>query len=309
MSTWSLVSVLTEDEPSPRVAALAEGRLTSVPPLQGYADLADVLTAWSAVEPLLRSFDPADGVPLVGTVLAPVRSPRKLICAGANYVDHLREMGIPQLPSGLEPYFFLLPPTSIAGPDDVVVIPTDPGARVDWEAELAVVIGMPGRDISEDDALDHVAGYTIMNDISARGYHGRHEPARAPVRLRLAGQQGRRHVLPARPRHHTVLARGRSAGSAGQAVAQRRARAGRQHPRHDLHRPAADRRRQRGHDARTRRRDRHRHPGGRRGGPGQSARRRRRPAGRDRRARCARERRPRRDRRFPYPLPDTGDHP
>jgi len=180
MSTWSLVSVLTEDGLGPRVAASAEGRLTSVQPLQGYADLADVLTAWSAVEPLLRSFDPADGVPMAGTVLAPVRSPRKLICAGANYVDHLREMGIPQLPSGLEPYFFLLPPTSIAGPDDVVVIPTDPGARVDWEAELAVVIGTPGRGISEGDALDHVAGYTIMNDISARGYHGRQNPLAPP---------------------------------------------------------------------------------------------------------------------------------
>ena len=180
MSTWSLVSLLTDDGPGPRVAASAAGRLTSVPPLQGYADLADVLTAWSAVEPLLRSFDPADGVPLAGTVLAPVRSPHKLICAGANYVDHLREMGIPQLPSGLEPYFFLLPPTSIAGPDDVVVIPTDPGARVDWEAELAVVIGTPGRDISERDALDHVAGYTIMNDISARGYHGRKNPLAPP---------------------------------------------------------------------------------------------------------------------------------
>jgi len=142
--------------------------------------LVSVLTAWSAVEPLLRSFDPADGVPMAGTVLAPVRSPRKLICAGANYVDHLREMGIPQLPPGLEPYFFLLPPTSIAGPDDVVVIPTDPGARVDWEAELAVVIGTPGRGISEDDALDHVAGYTIMNDVSARGYHGRQNPLAPP---------------------------------------------------------------------------------------------------------------------------------
>src|SRR5690242_20095216 len=108
MSTSSLVSVQSDGDSGPRVAALSGGRLTSVPPLQGYPDLADVLTAWSTVEPLLRSFDPADGVPLGGTVLAPVRSPHKLICAGANYVDHLREMGIPQLPPGLEPYFFLL---------------------------------------------------------------------------------------------------------------------------------------------------------------------------------------------------------
>ena len=116
MSTWSLVSVQPEAGSSPCLAALSEGRLTSIPTLQGYTDVADALAAWSTVEPLLRSFDPADGVPMDGVVLAPVRSPRKLICAGANYVDHLREMGIPQLPAGLEPYFFLLPPTSIAGP-------------------------------------------------------------------------------------------------------------------------------------------------------------------------------------------------
>lgn len=180
MSTWGLVSVRSEDGSGARVAASSDGRLTSIPPLAGYADVADVVAAWAVVEPLLRSFDPADGVPLEGTVLAPLRSPRKLICAGANYVDHLREMGIGQLPSGLEPYFFLLPPTSIVGPGDVVLIPPDPGARVDWEAELAVVIGVPGRDIAPDDALAHVAGYTIMNDVSARGYHGRQQPLAPP---------------------------------------------------------------------------------------------------------------------------------
>jgi 2-keto-4-pentenoate hydratase/2-oxohepta-3-ene-1,7-dioic acid hydratase in catechol pathway len=180
MSSWSLVSVRVEDGSGARVAASSEGRLTSIPMLEGYADVADVLAAWSIVEPLLRSFDPADGVPLGGTVLAPVRSPRKLICAGANYVDHLREMGIAELPPGMEPYFFLLPPTSIAGPGDVVVIPADPGARVDWEAELVVVIGVPGRDIAEHDALGHVAGYTIMNDVSARGYHRRSNPLAPP---------------------------------------------------------------------------------------------------------------------------------
>jgi 2,4-didehydro-3-deoxy-L-rhamnonate hydrolase len=180
MSTWSLVSVQAEVGDGPRVAASSEGRLTSIPALEGYADVADVLAEWSTVENRLRSFDPADGVPLGGAVLAPVRSPRKLICAGANYVDHLREMGIAELPPGLEPYFFLLPPTSIAGPGDAVVIPADPEARVDWEAELAVVIGVPGRDIAEDDALGHVAGYTIMNDVSARGYHGRANPLAPP---------------------------------------------------------------------------------------------------------------------------------
>jgi len=153
----------------------------TIPLLESYADVSDVVTDWEAVAPGLRSFDPADGVPLgTARVLAPLRSPRKLICAGANYAGHLKEMGIPRLPAGLEPYFFLLPPTTIAGPGDPVIIPVDPAARVDWEAELAVVIGVKGRDIPLDRALGHVAGYTIMNDISARGYHGRNNPLAPP---------------------------------------------------------------------------------------------------------------------------------
>jgi 2,4-didehydro-3-deoxy-L-rhamnonate hydrolase len=177
---WSLVSVLADSAHEPFVGALRGDRVTTVPPLSAYPDLADVVADWATASALLQDFDPADGVPVRGRVLAPLRSPRKLICAGANYRDHLREMGISDLPVDLEPYFFLLPPTSIAGPQDTVVIPDDPGARVDWEAELAVVIGRAGHDIAEDDALSHVAGYTIMNDVSARGYHGRVHPLAPP---------------------------------------------------------------------------------------------------------------------------------
>ena len=199
MSTWSLVSVRPEDGSAPRIAASCDGRLTSIPALEGYADVADVLAAWPTLAPRLRSFDPADGVALAGTVLAPVRSPRKLLFAGANYVDHLREMGISEVPPGLEPYFFLLPPTSIVGPGDAVVIPADPGARVDWEAELAVVIGVPGRDVDEDDALDHVAGYTIVNDVSARGYHRRPNPLAPPFAYDWLASKGRDTFCPLGP--------------------------------------------------------------------------------------------------------------
>jgi 2,4-didehydro-3-deoxy-L-rhamnonate hydrolase len=191
MPSWSLVSVLPDGAAAPVPAALSGGHLTSVPPLDRFADLADAVAAWAEVAPALRGWDPADGVPIEGArVLAPLRSPRKLICAGANYVDHLREMGIPELPAGLEPYFFLLPPTSISGPGDAVVIPAAPAARVDWEAELAVVIGTPGRDIPVDRALDHVAGYTIMNDVSARGYHARSNPLAPPFAYDWLGSKG-----------------------------------------------------------------------------------------------------------------------
>ncbi len=201
MPIWSLVSVLVEDGEAARLAALMpDGRLTTIPQLDAYPDVADVLHEWGALAPALRGWDPADGVPIpIGQVLAPLRSPRKLICAGANYVDHLREMDIPRVPPGLEPYFFLLPPTTIAGPGDPVLIPADPDARVDWEAELAVVIGVTGRDIPIDKALEHVAGYTILNDISARGWHGRPNPLAPPFAYDWLGSKGRDTFSPLGP--------------------------------------------------------------------------------------------------------------
>ncbi len=182
MTPWSLVSCVPTGAEAPLVAARdARGVVSTVPALDRVGDLAAVLERWLELAPALRRWAPADGVPLPDArVLAPLRSPRKLICAGANYSDHLREMGITELPPGLEPYFFLLPPTSIVGPGDHVVIPADPAARVDWEAELAVVIGAPGRDIPVDRALEHVAGYMIVNDVTARGYHGRRSPLAPP---------------------------------------------------------------------------------------------------------------------------------
>lgn len=191
MTTWGLVSVLPNGGGEPRPAALVDGQVFEVPALAGYADLADVVRDWTAIAPALRAWDPAGARPIDDVrLLAPVRSPRKLVCAGANYFKHLFEMGITELPAAMEPYFFLLPPTTIAGPGDPVVIPDDPGARVDWEAELAVVIGVPGRNIPEESALSHVAGYTIVNDISARGLHARPTPLAPPFAFDWLGSKG-----------------------------------------------------------------------------------------------------------------------
>lgn len=200
MQNWSLVSVVAPGETRPRPAAAHDGGLVTVPPLDGYPDLADVVADWAAVAPALAAWDPADGVPIAqARVLAPLRSPGKLVCAGANYVDHLAEMGIATLPADMEPFFFLLPPTTIAGPGDPVVIPGDAGARVDWEAELAVVIGVAGRDIAVDAALGHVAGYSILNDISARGRHARPNPLAPPFTFDWLGSKGRDTFCPLGP--------------------------------------------------------------------------------------------------------------
>ncbi len=90
----------------------------------------------------------------------------KMICVGLNYSDHARESGM-AVPT--EPVLFMKATSAIVGPHDDVEIP--PGAlKVDWEVELGVVIGSTARYVSREQALDHVAGYCIVNDVSERAY-------------------------------------------------------------------------------------------------------------------------------------------
>ncbi len=99
----------------------------------------------------------------------PVPNARKLVCAASNYSEHIREGG-GEFPGKerMTPWIFLKPPsTTLVGPGDPIVL--QPGAnQVDWECELAAVIGRPARRVSVEAALDYVAGYTIVNDISER---------------------------------------------------------------------------------------------------------------------------------------------
>ncbi|HEY3045908.1 MAG TPA: fumarylacetoacetate hydrolase family protein [Polaromonas sp.] len=90
----------------------------------------------------------------------------KMICVGLNYSDHAKESGM-AVPT--EPVLFMKATSAIVGPHDDVEIP--PGAlKVDWEVELGVVIGSTARYVSREQALDHVAGYCIVNDVSERAY-------------------------------------------------------------------------------------------------------------------------------------------
>lgn len=112
-------------------------------------------------------------------LLAPIPRPRQnVICLGMNYAAHaiesMRARGRePQLPS--HPVFFTKAPGAICGPDDD--IPLDPRVtgQLDYEVELALVIGRGGKNIAAADALDHVFGYTIVNDISARDLQAQHQ--------------------------------------------------------------------------------------------------------------------------------------
>jgi len=103
---------------------------------------------------------------------APFPRPAKnVICLGMNYAEHVREaagaMGRdPKLPKA--PVYFTKAPTSVIGPYDDIVVDQALTQQVDWEAELGVVIGVGGRNIPADRALEHVFGYTVINDVSAR---------------------------------------------------------------------------------------------------------------------------------------------
>jgi 2,4-diketo-3-deoxy-L-fuconate hydrolase len=90
----------------------------------------------------------------------------KFICIGLNYADHAAESGLPVPP---EPVVFNKWTSAVVGPDDAVEIPRG-SLKTDWEVELGVVIGKGGRYIEESDALSHVAGYCVVNDVSEREY-------------------------------------------------------------------------------------------------------------------------------------------
>jgi 2-keto-4-pentenoate hydratase/2-oxohepta-3-ene-1,7-dioic acid hydratase in catechol pathway len=100
---------------------------------------------------------------------APVPRPRKIIGVARNYAAHARERGAAETPS--EPVLFLKAPSAVIGPDDEIRLPAA-ATRVDWEGELAVVIGTAARGISAQEALGCVAGYTVANDVSARDFQG-----------------------------------------------------------------------------------------------------------------------------------------
>lgn len=96
----------------------------------------------------------------------PVANPGKLVCIGLNYEDHAREGGM-ALPE--EPILFFKATSSISGPNDDVIIPKN-SKKTDWEVELAVIIGKKASYVSEEQAMEHVAGYCVHNDYSEREF-------------------------------------------------------------------------------------------------------------------------------------------
>lgn len=109
---------------------------------------------------------------------APIPRPRKnVMCLGLNYAEHARESAQARgrQATDLEaPIFFTKAPTTINKPYGPLIIDPAVSTQIDWEAELAVIIGKPGKNIREEDTLAHVFGYTVLNDVTARDIQNRH---------------------------------------------------------------------------------------------------------------------------------------
>ncbi|VWC16853.1 fumarylacetoacetate hydrolase family protein [Burkholderia lata] len=194
--SFRLLSYSVASSPA-RAGILVDDRIYDAAPcvhpsaiVQPGVSVSDLLSDWRASrDALARYADLArkgavSGIDLgAATLHSPILYPGTIYCAGANYRDHLEEMlkvrnqPVPPAEQDAAPWHFLRPNKScVAGPGGHVRRPVDSN-RLDWEAELAVVIGTPARDVEAEDALKHVAGYMVANDLSARDLARRSDKA------------------------------------------------------------------------------------------------------------------------------------
>ncbi len=187
MRTFSLATVERpgphqEPDEARQIAALVvDGRLYPLDSLaprrpELHAGLFDLLQRWDAVYPELQALAEGVGSGTGGLasddrstrVLTPIRYPRAVFCTVFNYYDFAAEAGVqPPDKSEARPYVCIKLPHTVIGPNETIVLPAT-SRQVDWEVELGAVIGRPCRNAFRKDALDFVAGYTIVNDVSAR---------------------------------------------------------------------------------------------------------------------------------------------
>jgi 2-keto-4-pentenoate hydratase/2-oxohepta-3-ene-1,7-dioic acid hydratase in catechol pathway len=178
-STWSLATFSIDHQ---SVAALeVDGTAYRLAPslarvgYPGRDTVAGLFAEWNLMEPALDAaatqVQGADAI-TGGKRLAPLLYPGKILCAGANYYDHLAEMGMPGAKKEDQRLFFFMKPprNAVVGEGATVHMPIDTQA-FDWEVELALVIGKTARNVSVDEALSHVAAYTVAIDLSARDHN------------------------------------------------------------------------------------------------------------------------------------------
>jgi 2-keto-4-pentenoate hydratase/2-oxohepta-3-ene-1,7-dioic acid hydratase in catechol pathway len=159
---------------------LAGDRVIDVAEASGGALPADMLSfieqGDAALEGARRLEAELGGLPLAETkLLAPIVLPRRnVVCVGLNYAEHAAESRVTEgLPE--HPVYFTKPPSTVIGPEAAIPWHGHVSTRIDWEVELVAVIGRRGRDIAEERALDHVFGYTVGNDVTARDLQRTHQ--------------------------------------------------------------------------------------------------------------------------------------
>jgi 2-keto-4-pentenoate hydratase/2-oxohepta-3-ene-1,7-dioic acid hydratase in catechol pathway len=190
----------------PRAGIVVDETVFDAAELSGqasYASLLGILEDWNRANEALQAAlvkrgANAKAMPLVHTTLrAPVLWPSAIYCAGANYSDHAAEMAKranrPEEPNpktlGLKPWHFIKASRSLADPGATVTA-TQYTQKLDWEVELAAVIGKTAKNVSVEQALDHVAGYTAANDLSARDLSRRpHVPDTSAFKSDWIGQK------------------------------------------------------------------------------------------------------------------------
>jgi 2-keto-4-pentenoate hydratase/2-oxohepta-3-ene-1,7-dioic acid hydratase in catechol pathway len=164
----------------PRVGRLdADGRRLQLFDVDGSRGALPLIEAAAAGQPLPALSGTIDFEP--SALIAPLPRPRRnLFCVGRNYRDHAKELSASVFKDNAKavdswPIVFSKVPECVVGPNDVVRLPRAAvSTQIDYEAELAVVIGRGGRNIARADALDHVFGYTVVDDVTARDVQMRH---------------------------------------------------------------------------------------------------------------------------------------
>ena len=174
---WALATI---DGGKP--ALMVDGKLYPLAALAAAAGKAapasnvDLFAGWDTWKPVLTALASSTAkssvAPVEAKLAAPLLYPGKVLCAGANYYDHMAEMGFPGVKKETQRLFFFFKPprNAVVGPGATVTMPR--GTRkYDWEIELAAVIGKTARYVSVQNALSHVAGYTVAIDLSARDFN------------------------------------------------------------------------------------------------------------------------------------------
>jgi 2-keto-4-pentenoate hydratase/2-oxohepta-3-ene-1,7-dioic acid hydratase in catechol pathway len=181
-ATYNFATYASAD--GPRAGIILDDAIIDIATLTGepsYSTITGILADWKSAQAALNSAANIKSREVArhplqdSTLLAPILYPPAIYCAGANYADHIQEMagiaGIKLPPDprslGIQPWHFLKASRSVIGTDSVTTLPSI-SKTVDWEAELAAVIGIPAKNVPVEKALDYVAGYTIANDLSAR---------------------------------------------------------------------------------------------------------------------------------------------